>query len=181
MADALPAQYARALATRFACRVHWQALDLNGADCGQLVASMLPRLPRECVDHVLISVGVNDVTRLTSTRNWARNLQRLFTALREHSPHATIVLAGVPPMRRFPALPFMLRHLFGHRAERLDEIAAEVVRPLPGIQHFATPVPDDPAAFAADGYHPCARACEVWARELVEALSLAQRGECPRL
>ncbi len=168
--EALPAQYARALAERFAARVRWEALDLNGADCGQLIANVLPRLPGDPVEYVLISVGVNDVTRLTSTRAWARNLLVLLAALRAHSPQATIVLAGVPPMRRFPALPWLLRQLFGHRAERLDQVGAQVARQLPGVHHFPTPVPDDPAAFAADGYHPCASACGVWARELVASL-----------
>lgn len=170
MQDAMPAQYARALADSFACRVHWHAVDLNGADCGQLIANALPLLPDEPFDHVFISVGVNDVTRLTSTRSWARNLRTLLEHLREHSPDASIVLAGVPPMRRFPALSGLLRQLFGQRAERLDAIAAALAASLPGVWHFPTPVPDDPAAFAEDGFHPCALACEVWARGLVEAL-----------
>lgn len=172
MDEALPAQYARALAERLGTQVRWQALDLNGADCSQLVASVLPRLPADPADHILISVGVNDVTRLTSTRNWARHLLALLVALRAHSPQATIILTGVPPMRRFPALPWPLRPLFGQRAERLDQIGADVARTLPGVHHLPTPVPDDPAAFAADGYHPCASACAAWARNLVEALRL---------
>ena len=165
LADALPGQLARALAARHQCRVEWHAYGDNGASCGDLLRQLhaLPALP---ADWIFVSVGVNDVTRLTTAARWRVRLSALLRALVEHSPAATILLAGVPPMGRFPALPSPLRQAFGWRAGRLDAVGCEVSATLARVQHLPTPVPDDPAAFASDGYHPNAQACAVWAQTI---------------
>lgn len=165
LADALPGQLARALAARHQCRVEWHAYGDNGASCGDLLRQ-LPALPPIAADWVLVSVGVNDVTRLTTAAAWRRRLSALLRALSEHSPEATILLAGVPPMQRFPALPTPLRQVFGWRAGRLDSVGCAVAATLARVRHLPTPVPDDPAAFASDGYHPNAQACAVWAQTI---------------
>ena len=97
-----------------------------------------------------------------------QQLTALLTALTIHSPQAQILLAGVPPMQRFPALPSPLRQAFGWRAGRLDRVGQQVAAGIDKVQHLPTPVPDDPAAFASDGYHPNAQACGEWARVIAE-------------
>jgi len=165
---AMPGQLARAWAERARVRVAWQALGDNGASSRDLLRQ-LAALPAQPADAIFISVGVNDVTRLTTARAWRGHLSALLQGLRAHSPQATVVLAGVPPMDRFPALPMPLRQAFGWRAARLDAVGREVAA-AQGARHVPTPVPDDPSAFAEDGYHPNAAACAVWAREVVAFL-----------
>lgn len=161
--DALPGQLARALAERHRCRVEWHAHGDNGASCSDLLRQ-LPAIPAVKADWILVSVGVNDVTRLTTARAWRQQLTALLTALTIHSPQAQVLLAGVPPMQRFPALPMPLRQAFGWRAGRLDRVGQQVAADIESVRHLPTPVPDDPAAFASDGYHPNALACGEWAR-----------------
>jgi lysophospholipase L1-like esterase len=163
LADALPGQLARALAERHRCRVEWHAHGDNGASCADLLRQ-LPSVPTIKADWILVSVGVNDVTRLTTTHAWRQRLKALLTALTIHAPNASVLLAGVPPMARFPGLPMPLRQVFGWRAGRLDAVGQQVAGSIDKVQHLPTPVPDDPAAFASDGYHPNAQACAVWAR-----------------
>lgn len=165
LADALPGQLARALAERHRCRVEWHAHGDNGASCADLLRQ-LPSIPAVKADWIFVSVGVNDVTRLTTARAWRQQLIALLTALTIHSPQAQILLAGVPPMQRFPALPSPLRQAFGWRAGRLDRVGRQVAADIENVSHLPTPVPDDPAAFAIDGYHPNAMACAVWARTI---------------
>ena len=167
LADAMPGQLACALAAR-GSRVAWQALGDNGASSRDLLRQ-LKALPAQPADVVFVSVGVNDVTRLTTARAWRAQLGALLAGLRAHSPQATLVLAGVPPIDRFPALPVPLRQAFGWRAARLDAVGREVAVAHAAV-HVPTPVPDDPSAFAEDGYHPNAAACAVWAREVVATL-----------
>jgi hypothetical protein len=95
-------------------------------------------------------------------------LKALLTAWTIHSPQAQVLLAGVPPMQRFPGLPQPLRQVFGWRAARLDRVGQQVAAGVENVQHRPTPVPDDPAAFASDGYHPNAMACAEWARVIAE-------------
>ncbi|MBV6412504.1 MAG: hypothetical protein OMOMHJEC_00276 [Xanthomonadales bacterium] len=171
--DALPGQLARALAMRCGARVEWHASGCNGARCRELRAQ-LARLPVASADLAFVSVGVNDVTGLTTAGRFALQLRALLAGLRAHSPAALIVLAGIPPMEHFPALPTPLRQALGWRAARLDSVGRALAVSSPGVCHLPTPVPDDPAAFAEDGYHPNARACARWAQTLVASLDLAR-------
>jgi lysophospholipase L1-like esterase len=170
LTDALPGQLARAFATRKDCRVQWQALGNNGATSADLLAMLGQLESLSSADWVFVSVGVNDVTQLTGTQRWRSNLQALLLALARHSPQAQIMLAGVPPMGRFPGLPTPLRQVFGWRAARLDVVGQALAAALPRVLHLATPVPDDPSAFASDGYHPNAEACRVWAEAVAAAM-----------
>ncbi len=167
LADALPGQLALALSRRHQCRVEWYAHGDSGASCAD-VLRQLPAIPAAKADWILVSVGVNDVTGLTTARAWRQRLTALLTALTIHSPRAQILLAGVPPMQRFPGLPQPLRQVFGWRAARLDRVGQQVAADIDNVSHLPTPVPDDPAAFASDGYHPNATACAEWARVIAQ-------------
>jgi hypothetical protein len=72
-------------------------------------------------------------------------------------------------MQRFPGLPMPLRQVFGWRAARLDGVGHQVAAAIDPVRHLPTPVPDDPSAFASDGYHPNAQACGEWARVVAAA------------
>jgi lysophospholipase L1-like esterase len=169
LVDAMPGQLARALAERHGARVEWRALGTNGWTAADLLAALdrLEGTPEP--DWIFLSVGVNDTTSLTLGRAYRERLSRLLDVLTERAPAATVLLAGIPPMQRFPALPEPLATVFGWRAARLDGIAARVARERPRVRHLPTPVPDDPAAFAADGYHPNAAACALWAGAVAQA------------
>ncbi len=175
LSEALPGQLARALARKHACQVHWQALGSNGATCADLLTLLPQWQSLTPADWVFVSVGVNDVTQLTSARRWRAGLQMLLGALAEHSPQAQIMLAGVPPMGRFPGLPMPLRQAFGWRAARLDQVGQALASSLQGIVHLPTPVPEDPTAFASDGYHPNAGACRVWAEAVAASVAAHHR------
>ncbi len=170
--DAMPGCLAQAIAQAGDFQVDWQAIGINGADARELVQLALPQLSAPPYDFIFVSVGVNDVTRLTRLTHWTAGLDSLLAALCRHSPQARIVLAAVPPMRHFPALPWSLRQLMGHRAEQLDAIGRERASRFPQVVHISTPLPGADA-FAADGYHPGAQACRMWAEVVAGRLFTA--------
>jgi len=170
--DALPGQLANALARSGGWQIDWTAIGINGADASQLVRDALPALGTNQFDFIFVSVGVNDVTRLTLLKQWSTAIDSLLSALCRHSPNARIILAAVPPMRQFPALPWSLRKLLGHRAEQLDDIGRERAARFPQVIHFSTPLPGTDA-FAEDGYHPGVDACRVWACATADQLRKA--------
>lgn len=175
---ALPALCAQALSARLGRALDWQAVGRNGAELPCLLE--LLRQPAAAApesDVVLVSVGVNHVTGLGSRRRWRLQLAQLLAELRQRHPRALIVLAGIPDLARFPALPSPLRHLLGWRSRQLDRLGAELCARTPGYLHQATPIPPDPSAFAADGFHPNAEACAVWAEELAAVIAERLSGE----
>ena len=157
---------ARALADRCQWRVEWQGEGQNGANISDL-RRRVDRLDAATrADLVLISIGVNDVTGLSSRMYWRRQLHELIGGLANRWPDARVVFAGLPPMDKFPVLPRPLRDTLGMRAAILDTIAAGIVKQYDHCLHVPTRINPDEHDFCEDGFHPSAASCEVWAREL---------------
>lgn len=162
----LPVQFATALAETTGRRVHWRVDGTSGHTVGDLL-QQLDRLSHiDPVDLVLVSIGVNDVTGLSSTRHWRRSLQALLKRIRNCWPSARILFAGLPPMANFPLPPQPLRWSLGLRAATLDRIAKEVVSTCPVAMHVPTRINPQQHDFCEDGFHPSAESCTLWAREL---------------
>lgn len=150
-------QTARALSAQFGVSVHWQALGKSGYNVDQVLRGLMPLLQQQnaaAFDVIIMSVGVNDITSMTTTRNFRRGLTALLMALNQHSPQAVVLLCGLPPMRKFPLLPEPLRQVMGLRAEILDRTANRVIQRLPFAIHAQLNFDPTPAQFCEDGYHP---------------------------
>jgi lysophospholipase L1-like esterase len=164
--QALLGHLARRLHERTGRPVRWQARGLNGADSATILERIVPRAP--AADLYVLSAGVNDAVRGLSPARFARHVTGMVHALQERSPTASIVFAGIPPLERFPALPWPLAALLGKRSARLQAAIRELA-PQIGLMCFDFP-PELPAGgFAPDGFHPASEACDVWAGWLLEA------------
>lgn len=170
MDRSLPVQFARALAEDRARCVHWRVEAANGADISDLRQWISKLDRRQKADVILISIGVNNVTGLSSTRYWRFQLNALVVELKRKWPRAQVIFAGLPPMQRFPLPPQPLRFTLGFRAAVLDDIAASVISQQTNMLHIPTDL--DPLAqeFCEDGFHPSAKACGTWANALVQRL-----------
>lgn len=162
----LPVQFAAALAARAGNRVHWRVAGSSGHDVRDVLKRLDELQHAAPVDLVLLSVGVNDVTGLSSTRHWRRSLRCLLDRIRERWPSTAILFAGLPPMAHFPLPPQPLRFALGLRAATLDRIARTVVSSYPGAMHVPTRIDPRQHDFCEDGFHPSASSCTVWATEL---------------
>jgi lysophospholipase L1-like esterase len=147
------ARSASALAAKLDCRVEWQAVGRVGADAGEVAQELVPAVPAKKTDLWVVSVGVNDVTSLKSTRRWRADLEALLGALQAHSPDSVTVLLGVPPMGTFPLLPWPLRGLLGLRAASLDQVGKAVAESR-DVLHRPYARALLPGQFSGDGYHP---------------------------
>jgi len=171
----LPVQFADALSAARMCSVCWHIEGANGADISNLRQS-ITRLPLEqAADVILISIGVNNVTGLSSTRHWRTQLNQLILEIREKWPQARVIFAGLPPMGQFPLPPQPLRFTLGQRAATLDTIAAAIICQQKGMQHIPTDINPLAQEFCEDGFHPSAESCAYWAS------MLAQRFEADNL
>ncbi len=167
---ALIGQVADALGDRLDAPVHWKAIGRSGATTRQVVDELAPQLPTTPADHVIVSVGVNDVTKPSSRSDFRQALGDLLATLERHSPTAAIAILGLPPMHRFPLLPQPLRATLGCRARVLDHIARGVVAEHRNARHAAVEVEVRPGAFADDGYHPSEASCTLLAELVTNAL-----------
>jgi lysophospholipase L1-like esterase len=177
MERSLPVQFARALAESRQCRVHWHIDGANGADISDLRQSMARLAHDRQADVILISIGVNDVTGLSSTRHWRSQLEQLVADIRRRWPQARIVFAGLPPMGQFPLPPQPLRFTLGQRAATLDAIAAGVISNQAGMAHIPTDINPLQQEFCEDGFHPSAQSCVYWANELARRFEADNLGK----
>lgn len=167
--QALAAQLARCLSARLARPVQWRALGENGADAARVLTHLVPQVRTPC-DLALVVLGVNDTTRFTLVSHWRERLQAIVAALRAAGA-GEVILAGVPPMGRFTALPQPLRFWIGLRAATLDAELRRVAAREPGVRYAAVPALLAPEHLARDGYHPSAAGCAAWSERLAEALA----------
>jgi hypothetical protein len=167
MESALPVLFADALSRHRDRQVRWRVEGMSGRDIAGLIRS-LDCVDEKRVDVILISIGVNDVTGLTSTRRWRGRVHRLLDRLHAMWPDAEILFAGLPPMARFPLLPQPLRFTLGWRADTLDAIAAGICHERPGVHHVPTVIDPERHTFSEDGYHPSSDSCADWANVLVK-------------
>jgi lysophospholipase L1-like esterase len=166
----MPVQFAEALARHEARCVHWQVAGANGADISDLRKRIKYFSDHTKVDFVLISIGVNDVTGLSSTRHWKNQLAALTKELRKRWPQARVLFMGLPPMAKFPLPPQPLRFTLGLRAATLDAICANLVANRPNMQHVPTAIDPSLHDFCEDGFHPSAKTCSFWAGELAQRI-----------
>lgn len=153
--------------------VELHVLAVSGATVGEVVDDQVTAVAAHDPDVVVVSVGANDVTHLTSRADFERRYRALLARL---PADASVVLLGVPDMGSTPRLAQPLRAVAGWRGRQLDE----VVRAVAG-DAGATHVPiaqatgrafraDPERAFADDGYHPSADGYRVWADAVLAEL-----------
>lgn len=168
LSESITARVAEQLAQSSGRSVHWSAYGCNGDRARELI-DKIPHVPGKKVDLVLVSIGVNDVSRLTSVVRWQLEITALIAALRERF-RAPIVFMGLPPMGEFPVLPHPLRFALGIRAALLDLMLKNAASVIDDV-HWADSFSEfDESHIATDGFHPNERACRTGAQQIVGVL-----------
>ena len=71
---ALAGQFAVNLSRYLNKPVRWQVLGKNGVTARQTIDELLPQMPNERFDFILLGLGGNDVMKLSSPRKWRRDM-----------------------------------------------------------------------------------------------------------
>jgi lysophospholipase L1-like esterase len=169
--DALVGQTARALAEKLSAEFHWQALGRTGERSAGLVSDRLATLPDVDADYVIVSMGVNDVTGLSTRRHYAQNMRRTLRGLRLRYPRARIAVAGLPPMDMFPVLPQPLRAFLGMRARMLSKTLKTVIAGQSGTVFVPIAIEFSPDRLSEDGFHPSPLGYRDYGEAMAQALA----------
>ncbi|MFI0357516.1 SGNH/GDSL hydrolase family protein [Actinomadura sp. 9N407] len=169
--EALPGFLAGALRERLRRSVAWSVTGRNGATARRVVTDLVPALNGASPDLVVLTVGINDLIRRRPLKTWTADLTELVASLRGRYGDAELLVAGMPPVHRFPALPQPLRRVMGGRARAMDRIMREVAAANGAIHVPMDPgMADDSRLFASDGLHPSPDGYRLWAHGLAEAV-----------
>ena len=148
--------------------VKWSSYGVNGDKLKDLLARV-NSISGNGGNLIVVSVGVNDVTRLTSLKAWRRDLRVLINKLRGRFDR--LLFLGLPPMEAFPILPFPLRWFLGLRASMLNFCLAKETEIFHDVFHFEYHGRPSNGDMLEDGYHPSESACEDFAKIIVNSLN----------
>ena len=205
LGESLTAQIANSIATKTERKVRWLASGSNGdrvsdllskyqkighgghavlqfSDDGELIDAKGPSATESSSretkpDYVVVSIGVNDVSHLTSLTRWNFEITQVIAELRE-CYGVPIMFLGIPPMDSFPGLPQPLRFALGVRAKMLDKTIQRASELLSDV-HWV----DTNRVFKAskdethqqdyigeDGYHPSTLGCNIMGEKIAETV-----------
>jgi lysophospholipase L1-like esterase len=169
--ETVTAATARGLARVTGRPVIWQAYGLSGATAREGLRQIVPHIPPEPADLVVVAFCVNDVISYRSPSGFTDDLAAVVNATRNRVGDAAVVIGGIAPMASFPALRWPLGTILGWRAAALQAAADGLAQRLPKlvVERFSEPLSRD--LFTSDGFHPNPHAHSLWG-EKIAALAL---------
>ena len=122
---------------------------------------------------MIVSMGVNDVTGLSTARAFAMNMHAALDGIQQRYPLAGIAVAGLPPLGIFPLLPQPLRAFLGMRASILDDSLRGLADRMAGVAFVPVEFEFSPEHFSADGFHPSPLGYREFGASMAAALAAA--------
>jgi lysophospholipase L1-like esterase len=173
---ALAGQLAIALNRTIERTVEWLVVARSGINARQSRLELVPQLAGRRAGLVVIALGVNDSIEFHSARRWAADMELLIADVRREVGDVPVLLAGVPPLDYFPALPQPLSFVLGARSTALERASLELVKRLTRVVYvpFLIDRENCDEMFCSDGFHPSELGYSEWARQLAGAF--AQHG-----
>lgn len=144
--------------------VAWRLIARTGATAAG-TRRHLAKLDPEAFDVALTSLGTNDVMSGRAPAAVLADLVEVAAILRARFGVRHVLVTGLPPVDRFPALPQPLRWYMGRRARSLDDGIRAWAATTEDVEHLALIHEGDTATLmAADGFHPGPELYAAWAR-----------------
>ncbi len=179
------ADYADGIARRSAAhlaqsrRVECTNVGVSGARVADVLQRQVPQVAALHPDVVLVAVGANDVTHLTSLGSVRQNIAAVIAQLRTANPQVKIILTGSPAMGSVPRFAPPTQWLLAWRTRHINDVFAAAAKQqsailLPIAAQTAATFKHDPHLFAADAFHPNAAGYAIW-QPIINA-SLAKAG-----
>ena len=150
----------------------WKLHAKSGDNSHQIIKNV-NTLESRHYDAVLTSVGVNDVTKLMSARQWIKKQHELYNLIQQKFAPKLIIAAGVPPMHMFPALPNPLGWLFGQYAKQMNAELEKFIQAHEYMQWIEYDLQKYQALnleMAEDGFHPSKEIYQIWAKEVADKI-----------
>lgn len=166
-AQALTGQFAEQLSRRLDRPVRWTAIGRNGVTARRTIEELVPLVPDETYDYVLLGLGGNDVLKLSSPRKWRRDMTRLLEIMREKNPHATIFVTNCPMIKYSPVLPHPIKFLLWELSKLHDANIRQFSAGMERVFYYRQPGKFRVDGFFADGIHPSEQGYADWSAAMI--------------
>lgn len=166
--EALAGQFAKQLSERIRRPVRWNVLGKNGVTARRTIDELLPLMPEEKFDYILIGLGGNDVMKLSSPTRWRRDMIELLSRIREKQPDATIFLTNCPMIIMSPVIPQPIKALLWRLSQMHNANAMEFSQAMPRVYYYRQPAMVKLEGFFADGIHPSEQGYADWSEAMLK-------------
>lgn len=160
---ALAGQFAKHLAAKIRRPVEWTVVGRSGVTARQTIEELLPQVPDDRFDYILIGLGGNDVLKLSTPARWRNDMTELLGLLRSKNPDAVMFLSNCPMICLSPALPNPLRAILWELSKMHNDNIAVLTAQMERVFYYPQPVDVPLEGFFADGIHPSERGYAEWA------------------
>ncbi len=166
--EALAGQFASQLSTRIERPVRWHVVGKNGVTARRTIDELLPQMPDEKFDYVLVGLGGNDVMKLSSPKKWRSDMIELLERIRTKHPDAAIFLSNCPMIIMSPVIPQPIKALLWQLSRMHNANIIEFTRDMDRVYYYRQPALVKLDGFFADGIHPSEQGYADWSRAMME-------------
>src|SRR5215218_10211543 len=163
----LAGRFAEQLSDRIQKPVKWSVIGRNGVTAKRTIDELVPLMPDEKFDYILVGLGGNDVMKLSSPRKWRRDMTRLLAILREKNPDAAIFVTNCPMIKYSPAIPHPIKFLLWELSKLHDANIKEFSAGLDRVFYYHQPRDIRLEGFFADGIHPSEQGYADWSEAMM--------------
>lgn len=164
---ALAGQFAKHLSEHIDRPIEWKVVGKNGVTARRTIDELLPEMPDERFDYILVGLGGNDVMKLSSPRKWRRDMTELLGNLREKNPDAVIFLSNCPMIVYSPIMPPPIKSILWKLSRMHNDNIKEFTRDMDRIFYYPQPVDVRLEGFFADGLHPSEQGYRDWSEAMI--------------
>ena len=107
---------------------------------------------------------------LLDAASWIEHHREIIALLKSRYGVRHILYSNLPPLHRFQVLPQPLRWYAGLRARQLNRLLLEIAAADPDCELVNIRIPTEAPYFAADRFHPSAKAYALWADQAAVAI-----------
>ncbi|MGQ0541698.1 MAG: SGNH/GDSL hydrolase family protein [Blastocatellia bacterium] len=159
---AFAGQFAWQLSRRLNRPVRWTVIGKNGVTAARTIEELVPQMPDERFDYILVGLGGNDVMKLSSPRKWRRDMTELLGILRKKNPEATIFLSNCPMIKYSPAIPHPIKFILWELSKMHDANIKDLTGSMERVYYYPQPANVRLEGFFADGIHPSEQGYADW-------------------
>lgn len=168
---ALAGQFAKYLSEHIGRPVEWKVLGKNGVTARRTIDELLPRMPNERFDYILVGIGGNDVMKLSSPVKWRRDMTELLGILRGKNPDSVIFITNCPMIVHSPIMPFPIKTILWKLSKMHNDNILEFTRGMERVFYYPQPAGAINDGFFADGIHPSEQGYADWSAAMMSYFS----------
>lgn len=169
----------RELHERLERPIAWNVHAGSGFTVQKINRRILPQIPNNPIDLIVIGVGANDAFKLSTLRKWRKSIRSMIEHLQKRFTDVPIVFMHTPPVKEFPVFTSLLRFSIGNLCEIFGDDLGNLVDEFKRVYFAGTKLSihdwkeryeltcsvDD---LFSDGVHPSELTYQLWSRDIAK-------------